>query len=37
MMKEARDVDPRILNKIFSRNDRIDRALNDLLRIKDKK
>ncbi len=31
MMKEARDVDPRILNKIFSKNDRINRVLNDLL------
>lgn len=36
-MKEARDIDPRILNKIFSRNDRIDRVLNDLLRIAEKK
>ncbi len=37
MMKEARDVDPRILNKIFSKNDRIDRVLNDLIRIKENK
>lgn len=34
MMKEARDVDPRILNKIFSKSDRIDRIANDILGIK---
>lgn len=37
MMKEARDVDPRILNKIFSRNDRISRVLNEILYFKKEK
>lgn len=31
LMKEARDVDPRILKKIFSKTDRIDRIANDIL------
>lgn len=31
IMKEARDVDPRILNKIFSKTDRLDRIANDIL------
>ncbi len=34
MMKEAREVDPRILNRIFSKTDRIDRIANDILGIK---
>lgn len=34
MMKEARDVDPAILNKIFSKSDRIDRVANEILGIK---
>jgi len=37
MMKEARDVDPRIINKIFSRNDRISRVLNEILYFKKEK
>ncbi len=36
-MKEAKDVDPRILNKIFSKNDRIGRILNDILYSKKEK
>jgi hypothetical protein len=34
MMREAKEVDPRILNKIFSKSDRIDRIANDILGIK---
>lgn len=34
MMREAKEVDPRILNKIFSKSDRIDRVVNDILGIK---
>jgi hypothetical protein len=34
LMKEARDVDPRVLNKIFSKTDRVDRIVNDILGIK---
>ena len=34
MMREAREIDPRILNKIFSKSDRIDRIANDILGIK---
>jgi hypothetical protein len=34
LMKEAREVDPRILNKIFSKTDRVDRIVNDILGIK---
>ncbi|NBP56153.1 hypothetical protein EBU71_06385 [bacterium] len=37
LMKEAKDVDPRILNKIFSKNDRIGRILNDILYSKKEK
>jgi len=31
MFKESKEYDPKILNKIFSREDRIDRSLNELL------
>lgn len=34
MMREAKEVDPRILNKIFSKSDRVDRIANDILGIK---
>jgi len=34
MMREAKEVDPRILNKIFSKSDRLDRIANDILGIK---
>ena len=34
MMKEAKDVDPKILNQIFSKSDRIDRVANEILGIK---
>jgi hypothetical protein len=34
MMREAKEVDPRILNKIFSKSDRLDRIVNDILGIK---
>ena len=34
MMREAKEIDPRILNKIFSKSDRIDRIANDILGIK---
>lgn len=34
MMREAREIDPRIINKIFSKSDRIDRIANDILGIK---
>jgi len=34
MMKEARDIDPKILNSIFSKSDRIDRVANEILGIK---
>lgn len=34
MMKEAKDVDPAIINKIFSKSDRIDRVANEILGIK---
>ena len=34
MMREAKEVDPRILDKIFSKSDRLDRIANDILGIK---
>ena len=34
MMREAKEVDPRILDKIFSKTDRINRIANDILGIK---
>ncbi|MFA6049802.1 MAG: primosomal protein [Candidatus Paceibacterota bacterium] len=34
MMREARDIDPRVLAKIFSKADRVDRVANELLGIK---
>ena len=34
MMREAKEIDPHILNKIFSKSDRIDRIANDILGIK---
>jgi hypothetical protein len=34
MMREAREVDPRMLERIFSQSDRVDRVLNDLFGIK---
>jgi len=34
MMREAKEVDPRILNRIFSKSDRIDRVANEILGIK---
>lgn len=34
MMREAKEIDPRILNTIFSKSDRIDRVVNDILGIK---
>ena len=34
MMREAKEVDPRVLAKIFSKSDRIDRIANDILGIK---
>lgn len=33
MFKESKEYDPKILNKIFSREDRIDRSLNELLEL----
>jgi len=36
MMSEARQVDPKMLNKVFNKSDRVDRAVNDLLAIKSK-
>jgi len=35
MMKEARDVDPRILKQIYSREYRLDRLANDILKLHD--
>jgi hypothetical protein len=37
MFKEAKEVDPRIIKKIFSREDRINRTVNKLLEINKKK
>jgi len=34
MMKEAKDIDPRIINQIFSKEDRLDRIVNEILGIK---
>jgi len=34
MMREAKEVDPRILDKIFSKTDRVNRIANDILGIK---
>jgi len=34
MMRGARDIDPRVLAKIFSKADRVDRVANELLGIK---
>lgn len=34
MMKEAKDIDPKILNQIFTKSDRIDRVANEILGIK---
>ena len=33
MFKESKEYDPKILNKIFKREDRIDRSLNELLEL----
>lgn len=33
MFKESKEYDPKVLNKIFSREDRIDRSLNELLEL----
>lgn len=35
MMKEARDVDPRILKQIYSRDYRLDRLANDILKLQE--
>jgi len=34
MMREAKEVDPKVLQKIFSKSDRVDRAVNEILGIK---
>lgn len=34
MMKEAKDVDPAIINQIFSKSDRLERVVNDLLKYR---
>lgn len=36
MFKESRDIDPKILKKIFTRSDRVDRTINDLFALHEK-
>jgi hypothetical protein len=36
MMTEAKQVDPKLLNKMFNKSDRVDRAVNELLSVLDK-
>lgn len=35
-LQEGKDIDPKILNQIFSKEDRVNRAINDILSINEK-